>query len=182
MKLDGEWFYVQTANTGAKMRVGIYAKSTTTGHPTGNPLVTCTEIDAPTTSYKTDTLTKTGWIMPGLYAGRRLLATNDGTAAHRAPPSCRPQATRHVTSARYRDGHPVPVVDGLVDLLVVGAARRSALTWTAPTSIPAPFVAWKVRRLTTVRNEIYRDGAPLPSRKPRPDLAVAPPSPLLPRH
>ena len=145
VKLDGEWFYVQTANTGAKDGVGIYAKSTTTGHPTGNPLVTCTEIDASTTSYKTDTFTKTGWIMPGLYAG--LLATNDGTAPPTVPPpSCRPQATRHVTSAAVPGRSPRTCPGRLR-----GPTRRRRcptcpFTWTASTSIPALFVAWKVRR------------------------------------
>ena len=145
VKLDGEWFYVQTANTGAKMRVGIYAKSTTTGHPTGNPLVTCTEIDASTTSYKTDTFTKTGWIMPGLYAG--LLATNDGTAAYRAPAIVQTAGDPACDLGRGT-GTITPYLSWIASWTYSSSALPdvSAFTWTASTTIAAPFVAWKVRR------------------------------------
>ena len=145
VKLDGEWFYVQTANTGAKMRVGIYAKSTTTGHPTGNPLVTCTEIDASTTSYKTDTFTKTGWIMPGLYAG--LLATNDGTAAYRAPAIVQTVGDPACDLGRGT-GTITPYLSWIASWTYSSSALPdvSAFTWTASTTIAAPFVAWKVRR------------------------------------
>ncbi|HMV74353.1 MAG TPA: hypothetical protein PKB00_07280 [Microthrixaceae bacterium] len=145
VKLDGEWFYVQTANTGAKMRVGIYAKSTTTGHPTGNPLVTCTEIDASTTSYKTDTFTKTGWIMPGLYAG--LLATNDGTAAYRAPAIVQTTGDPACDLGRGT-GTITPYLSWIASWTYSSSALPdvSAFTWTASTTIAAPFVAWKVRR------------------------------------
>ena len=145
VKLDGEWFYVQTANTGAKMRVGIYAKSTTTGHPTGDPLVTCTEIDASTTSYKTDTFTKTGWIMPGLYAG--LLATNDGTAAYRAPAIVQTVGDPACDLGRGT-GTVTPYLSWIASWTYSSSALPdvSAFTWTASTTIAAPFVAWKVRR------------------------------------
>ena len=145
VKLDGEWFYVQTANTGAKMRVGIYAKSTTTGHPTGDPLVTCTEIDASTTSYKTDTFTKTGWIMPGLYAG--LLATNDGTAAYRAPAIVYSAGDPACDLGRGT-GTITPYLSWIASWTYSSSALPdvSAFTWTASTTIAAPFVAWKVRR------------------------------------
>ncbi len=145
VKLNGEWFYVQTANTGAKMRVGIYAKSTTTGHPTGNPLVTCTEIDASTTSYKTDTFTKTGWIMPGLYAG--LLATNNGTAAYRAPAIVQTAGDPACDLGRGT-GTVTPYMSWIASWTYSSSALPdvSAFTWTASTTIAAPFVAWKVRR------------------------------------
>lgn len=143
IKIDAQWLYSQTTNTGAKGWPGIWAKDPATGQPTGLPLVTGAEIALTSTAYRSDTFTKSDWIMPGVYSVG--WATNDGTAG-----------IRPVNLANS-----IPVVD-------VGGAAGSTIgnlswtsTWTysssalpdvtshtfvASTTIPSGFIRWRIRR------------------------------------
>ena len=79
INIDGCWFYVQTASASSKMRPGIWAGASSTGLPTGNPLVSAAEVDTSSGGYKSQTFTPIA-LAPGVYWGG--IAVNNTSTYH----------------------------------------------------------------------------------------------------
>ena len=146
INIDGCWFYVQTASASSKMRPGIWAGASSTGLPTGNPLVSAAEVDTSSGGYKSQTFTPIA-LAPGVYWGGMAVS---GASAYRSwaaiggSPPVDMGGPDSSTSVNWSFNSPwtysssaLPNVSGFTFTAQVG----SIVPATA-----APYVRWRVQR------------------------------------
>ncbi len=144
INIDGCWFYVQTASASSKMRPGIWAGASSTGLPTGNPLVSAAEVDTSSGGYKSQTFTPIA-LAPGVYWGGMAVS---GASAYRSWAGGSPPVDMggpdSSTSVNWSFNSPwtysssaLPDVSGFTFTAQVG----SIVPATA-----APYVRWRVQR------------------------------------
>jgi hypothetical protein len=143
--VSGRWLYVQTAAPSAVFRPAIYAASTSTGMPTGEPLVTSPAVDASSTGFKLDTFTASAVIPAGFYW--EITASSSNTAGFRGGhnTTVQPQVDMgHASGGTYS------VKSFIASWAYSGAAMPdvSAFSWTARTANIAlpPYLRWRIER------------------------------------
>jgi len=143
--VSGRWLYVQTAAPSAVFRPAIYAASTSTGMPTGEPLVTSPAVDASSTGFKLDTFTASAVIPAGFYW--EITASSSNTAGFRGGHNVtiQPQvdmghASGGTYSVRSFKTSWTYTHDAMPDV--------TGFTWTAKVSsvdLP-PYLRWRIER------------------------------------
>jgi len=143
--VSGRWLYVQTAAPSAVFRPAIYAASTSTGMPTGEPLVTSPAVDASSTGFKLDTFTASAVIPAGFYW--EITASSSNTAGFRGGhnTTVQPQVDMgHASGGTYS------IKSFIASWAYSGAAMPdvSAFSWTARTANIAlpPYLRWRIER------------------------------------
>jgi len=146
IQIDGCWFYLQATGTSAKMRPGIWAPSTTTGKPTGNPLVSAAEVDvSASTGYKSQTFTPVT-VTPGIYWGGMACV---GTATYRTwsavigTPPVDMGGPDSTTSVHWSFNSPWTYDSGA--LPDVSGFTFTAQSGAIPPATGAPYVRWRVQ-------------------------------------
>jgi len=143
--VSGRWIYVQTAAPSAVFRPAIYAASTSTGMPTGEPLVTSPAVDASSTGYKLDTFTASAVIPAGFYW--EITASSSNTAGFRGGHNLTGQPQ---VDMGHSSGGAYSVRSFIASWAYSGAAMPdvSAFSWTARTAITElpPYLRWRIER------------------------------------
>jgi len=143
--ISGLWVYCQSAVASAKARVGIWAVSSTTGHATGNPLLTAAESDFSGTGYKDQTFTAVV-LAPGYYKGGVAMS---GTAAYRGvgspTPICDEGHASGSTSVAW-GWNSAWTYSGTALPDVTGFTFSAALGATLPSTAP-PYCRFKITRV-----------------------------------
>ena len=143
--VSGRWLYVQTAAPSAVFRPAIYAASTSTGMPTGEPLVTSPAVDASSTGYKLDTFTASAVIPAGFYW--EITASSSNTAGFRGGHNLTGQPQ---VDMGHASGGTYSVRSFIASWAYSGAAMPdvSAFSWTARTAITElpPYLRWRIER------------------------------------
>lgn len=143
--VSGRWLYVHTAAPSAVFRPAIYAASTSTGMPTGEPLVTSPAVDASSTGYKLDTFTASAVIPAGFYW--EITASSSNTAGFRGGHNLTGQPQ---VDMGHASGGTYSVRSFIASWAYSGAAMPdvSAFSWTARTAITElpPYLRWRIER------------------------------------
>ena len=142
--VSGRWMYVQTASPGVVFRPGLYASSTSTGLPTGAPLVTTPGVNAATNGYKVDTFTQTGTIQPGFYW--EVTASSGAAAGYRGHVSA---STSIAIDMGHASGGSYANKSFTASWTFNSGALPdvTALTWSASITLPGPYIRWRTERV-----------------------------------